>query len=793
MKEILFTLLVFISALSFGQGTHTKTQTAKDSSTQTASTQYVDKAVALAGSGVSDFENLPQIKKYYYANGLTASHNTANYTPQTVDEAQALFNTTRTGTGASTDFGGWLFSGTSGDSIQLSAPIGVIIGNSIAEGHPALHGRLHPSGTVGFQSNYPDATGQISYELRNLTHMRWYNQGIGGQTSTDIRNRFLRDALGIASNPNDSRGSVSTLPRTPQIIILEIGINDFFAGTAVSVVETNVIWMVATAQEYGIPIVVFNCPGDQLSSQATLIKIAQYNKWLASGALNVYGATVYDFNKWWNGPGNTNNFVGNGMLADDIHPTQAGYDSLAIDLFNKVKLPVLNKCIFINEIAGGFSGYSRPANITINGIGGYTITKSTDTLAITSYVGDSVWINVISSTNVSGTSVSGFSSILWGLSNNQNNETWVARRPVSYGPQNTDPVFASINIQAPDYTIRNVVSIRDVTGSTIFGAQIGSTWKLYFGALSAVNSPSGSQADFSFTGTMGITGSIKSGGSGSIFGQLQIGNTSTAGTTGFGVGVFGGGVWIETSAFTSLRYWGGISVAVPNSTSFFNIQEATSNYTVANNSIHWSTIMNPSLNNTTTDHFGTYIVLGMTPIITSQNGVRVLNITNTVGDNLFNTTSGRTFAGYDDLANGYSAVLGGNSVHQGFLPPRMTTAGRDSIGYISSVTISGGSWTVPPVISFSGGTGTGAKGVCYIVTGTTIGVYISDHGIGYKTSSTVTGTLTGGTGSGGTVTVNQSGPDNGLQIFCTDCTATDASTGVLQTWSSSASSWKNSW
>jgi len=36
-------------------------------------------------------------------------------------------------------------------------------------------------------------------------------------------------------------------------------------------------------------------------------------------------------------------------------------------------------------------------------------------------------------------------------------------------------------------------------------------------------------------------------------------------------------------------------------------------------------------------------------------------------------------------------------------------------------------------------------------------------------------------------------PRNSETIFCTDCTATDGSTGVIQTWSSSASAWKNHW
>ena len=36
-----------------------------------------------------------------------------------------------------------------------------------------------------------------------------------------------------------------------------------------------------------------------------------------------------------------------------------------------------------------------------------------------------------------------------------------------------------------------------------------------------------------------------------------------------------------------------------------------------------------------------------------------------------------------------------------------------------------------------------------------------------------------------------SSPATGLTLFCTDCTATDASTGVMQTYN--GATWKNFW
>jgi len=68
--------------------------------------------------------------------------------------------------------------------------------------------------------------------------MRWYNQGIGGQTSTQIRQRFLRDAFGDVSNPNDSRGT-QTLSRPPFIVVIIAGVNDFNGGISAATTEAN--------------------------------------------------------------------------------------------------------------------------------------------------------------------------------------------------------------------------------------------------------------------------------------------------------------------------------------------------------------------------------------------------------------------------------------------------------------------------------------------------------------------------------------------------------------------------
>lgn len=140
----------------------------------------------------------------------------------------------------------------------------------------------------------------------------------------------------------------------------------------------------------------------------------------------------------------------------------------------------------------------------------------------------------------------------------------------------------------------------------------------------------------------------------------------------------------------------------------------------------------------------------------------------------------------------YSAINNVVSTTQGFLPPRMTTVQRDSISLVvTGVTITnGGSYTGTPTVTFSSTNGYVLATGTAVKTGSAVtSVTITNGGIYYKTPTI---SFTGGTGSGATATaVMTQQLTTGLTIFCTDCTATDSSTGVMQTWT--GSSWKNNW
>lgn len=132
-----------------------------------------------------------------------------------------------------------------------------------------------------------------------------------------------------------------------------------------------------------------------------------------------------------------------------------------------------------------------------------------------------------------------------------------------------------------------------------------------------------------------------------------------------------------------------------------------------------------------------------------------------------------------------------------FIPPRLTTASRDSLNLtVTSITIvnAGTGYTTAPTLSFSGsytfmGNTSFAVATATVAAGSITGTTITTPGH-YIQTPTIT--VTGGGGSGAILkAVVTQVLTTGATIFCTDCTATDSSTGVMQTWNGTA--WKNNW
>lgn len=400
---------IFISVVLFATANAQFTDTSKLNQyiRDTIKDRRPDKVTAAqiqkAFLGVSGFINNTTDTISLYAKGISASNSVANYAATRVDSLKYKFSTTPYGAGG--EYGGWLTSNLTGDSIKVTAPFWVVIGDSQAEGHPGTHGRLHPT----IDLTKADVPGQLSYHLRSLTNMRFFNHGIGGQTSTQVWARWDRDVLG------KTVAGVTTLNGKPQGVVIVAGINDFYSGISVAQLKENLTKMAASAAVNGIYCVILNVPGDEVNNATQNAQVDEINRWLAGGALNSYNAVIVDYNSWWRDPSfNDNAHANDDLIVDDIHPSLTGYSKLADYIFKEAKLPVLKQVIISTELSpNGFTGYSRPSNITINGTP-YTISKALDTLTLSNYLNnDTVYFKINNSGNITGTTYTGFSHIEW--------------------------------------------------------------------------------------------------------------------------------------------------------------------------------------------------------------------------------------------------------------------------------------------------------------------------------------------------------------------------------------------
>lgn len=282
--------------------------------------------------------------------------------------------------------GGWLFNlSTTKQYVDLALPFGVIIGDSIAEGHPEQHGRLHPNGSAGFNENYVSQPGQISYELSRQTGTHWYNHGIGSQTTTQMLARFDRDALGKVSDPGDGRGS-KTLPGAPAICIVEGGGNDLGQGATEAQIKSNLSEMLNRLLANDIvPIFMTIAPSSGYTA-AQRAMAQQVNVWIKSD-LKAAGAIIFDLYAWGSDGGTG---VKTDLYIDDIHPKRIGYAQLVNDLLLKLPVNVCTKSLRIE-----FKKDPNPNNVPSGMVNPTGLTLTRDGATLTGQVsGDWIIFNI---------------------------------------------------------------------------------------------------------------------------------------------------------------------------------------------------------------------------------------------------------------------------------------------------------------------------------------------------------------------------------------------------------------
>jgi lysophospholipase L1-like esterase len=234
--------------------------------------------------------------------------------------------------------------------VQPATYTGVCLGNSIIEGFP-----WHVSGLYLNDIEVADTVGQPAFRLTQLTKFQWLDRGWAGQTTDQIRARFLRDAIGDASDPGDGRGAV-TLSKKPEFVVMEGGVNDIKAGVPLDTIEANLAWMASTLKQNKIHGIILNCVGEGNGAftQIQTDQVTALNAWLSAGALDSTGATIIDINSLWNSGtyggvssyGNDNiHYSSLVWPGDGIHFTLDGYTIMADAIFRVANLAKTSKFI----------------------------------------------------------------------------------------------------------------------------------------------------------------------------------------------------------------------------------------------------------------------------------------------------------------------------------------------------------------------------------------------------------------------------------------------------------------
>ncbi len=307
------------------------------------------------------------INKLLDINGLSASPLLSS-TYWGVDQINTLGEIRTNG------YGGLLCSGGVGVNIEVVLPYMVVIGDSISEGHPALHGRLHPSGSNSYNPNYVSQAGQLSYELAQHWNIPILNQGIGGQTTQNVRDRWSRDVLAIDTNVGDGRGNrtLDFRGQKPTAVYLHCGINDIWLGKTFQEIKDNFTFFAQSCTANNIELIVSNI-GVHLSydTQKQNLAIA-INSWLIGDfKTSNPNVVIIDYLNWSSDGTNIYNHLKPNSFSDAVHPNGAGYTDYANYIASHTNLPLnvdeLNLTYQLSTVGTKPNKFSRITDFTLNG------------------------------------------------------------------------------------------------------------------------------------------------------------------------------------------------------------------------------------------------------------------------------------------------------------------------------------------------------------------------------------------------------------------------------------------
>lgn len=427
----------------------------------------VSNANFLNGYSADDFVKTSESSSYSSATYPVACYDayplysTTDFLPEDLNKSSFI-------SGADAHSGTLIADSTDG-YFKLVLPYMVVIGDSIAEGHPALHGRLDPNGSASYDPTYASQPGQLSYEFSHMYNIPVLNQGIGGQTTTQVRARWSRDVLAASNDIGDGRGA-TTLEFNgikPFAVYLHCGINDVFLGDTAATIKDNIEFFAQSCKDNNIKLILANIGADSNFDSTKEAVAVDVNNWLSTSfKQNHPEVVVIDYLNWSSDGTNDYNTLRSGEYADSVHPNKTGYQNYAKYVQSKVSLPLALDSIRLNctldsantlgqfEMVSKFtlnaSSYTLPLNSVVD-IGLYQLVN-TDTPIIR--------LDVNGTQPITGSAYTGFASI-------------EATLKTSIGSATT-PIFPSSSSSSGSSSGSNITA-----AGVFIGGALNSSWKSF--------------------------------------------------------------------------------------------------------------------------------------------------------------------------------------------------------------------------------------------------------------------------------------------------------------------------
>ncbi len=222
---------------------------------------------------------------------------------------------------------------------ETYVPTGVVIGDSISEGCPVAHGRLHVKvGEVpvtlqpifGVDLSYTGDKASIAYNLSQTLGIPVINNGVDSQTTGAVWLRWNRDVLAQTATGTEAPiYNGKTLDKIPDFVVIICGINDIVRtpDITVEVTEGNLGNMIDSAIANGIKPIVFNLGIriDKMTDESRT-KLKQINAWLLTKKASTPGMALIDFRSF---SALGDNLPNTTYIVDGLHPNKLGYIELA--------------------------------------------------------------------------------------------------------------------------------------------------------------------------------------------------------------------------------------------------------------------------------------------------------------------------------------------------------------------------------------------------------------------------------------------------------------------------------